>query len=52
MYTGNLGFKFEDLKKDIVSKCLFPSLSSTEVDLNDVIVWIDPLDGTWEFVQG
>ena len=35
-----------------MNKDIFKELSSLELDEDKVIVWIDPLDGTKDFVNG
>jgi len=50
--SEDLQFDFNSLKTDSVSKELFAGCTSTEVDLNKAIVWVDPLDGTIEFIKG
>jgi len=50
--SDSLVFDFNSLRKDLVPKELFAGCTSTEVDLSKAIVWVDPLDGTIEFIKG
>jgi len=52
VFEGKFDFNLEEFRKDLVSNDLFKELESTKVNINDIIVWIDPLDGTSEFIQG
>lgn len=52
VFEKDLGFDFKELRRDLVSKDLFKDIKSTQIDLNNAIVWVDPLDGTVEFIRG
>jgi len=51
-YKGDFSFDFDSLETDLVPESLFKGLKSLEVNIEDAIVWIDPIDGTSEFIQG
>ena len=51
-YEGDLGVDPTKFTTDKVSADLFKDAPYQDVDLNDSIVWIDPLDGTQGFVEG
>jgi len=48
----DFAFDFNSLKRDGIPKDLLAGATSTEIDLSKAIVWIDPLDGTVEFIRG
>lgn len=50
--SQTLQFDFNTLRTDLIPKDFDPELVSTEIDLSKAIVWIDPLDGTQDFVKG
>jgi len=56
VYEGDLGFDFNTLNLDLFNESLFAKTSNnlqinTEIDLADVCIWIDPLDGTLSYVN-
>ena len=45
-------FDWNSLRRDAIPKDLLTGAKTTEIDLSKAIVWIDPLDGTIEFIKG
>lgn len=51
-YQKELGIDYKNFKRDLVNKNIFPTTVNREIDLERCIVWVDPIDGTRDFVSG
>jgi len=50
-YTGPIEFDYSTLRTDQVPAHIFEGQTQTTIDLKDAILWIDPIDGTSQFVK-
>ena len=49
-YKGELKYDFSRINTNLIPSSLYQSMNN-EFDLNDSIIWIDPLDGTLSYVD-
>ena len=47
-FKGDLGFDFSTLNANALNENLFPN---NEIDLENSIMWVDPLDGTLSYTK-
>ena len=51
-YDGDLGVDYKSFKVDFLNPELFQGVENKKISLEECVVWIDPLDGTKDFVNG
>ncbi|KRW99652.1 hypothetical protein PPERSA_03453 [Pseudocohnilembus persalinus] len=50
-YEGDLGFDVNKINLNLVQESFFNQKQDTTLNLDDIIVWVDPLDGTLSYVN-
>ena len=51
-YEGPIDYNYSELNPNQMPPHLFEGLKETQIDLNNAILWIDPIDATSQFVKG
>jgi 3'(2'), 5'-bisphosphate nucleotidase len=51
-FKGKIDFDYASLKTNFISDDIFQGLKPTEFNIKDAIVFVDPLDGTVDFLKG
>jgi len=51
-FEGSIDYNYSELKPQKMDTGIFEGLKETHIDLNNAILWIDPIDATSQFVKG
>jgi len=52
VFSSKIDIDFQALKTDFLPQDIFTGLSPIDFNIKDAIVWVDPLDGTVDFLKG
>jgi len=52
IFEGNLDIDIPSLSKDFIRPEIFAKISPESFNINEAIVWVDPIDGTANFING